>query len=78
VIQTIKKGRNMTERDFCFWLRGFFELTGKQDISKEQAEMINAHLDYVFEEMNKKVEPPVFSSTTTSILESLSPKATIC
>ncbi|HEX4197446.1 MAG TPA: hypothetical protein VHZ26_08390 [Caulobacteraceae bacterium] len=39
----------MQSRDFCFWLQGFFELSGEGDaISAGQAAMIRRHLDMVF------------------------------
>lgn len=38
----------MTSRDFCFWLQGFFELTGEVGMSKEQTETVQRHLSLVF------------------------------
>jgi len=38
----------MTSRDFCFWLQGYFELNGKEQISKEKANVISNHLNLVF------------------------------
>jgi hypothetical protein len=39
----------MQSRDFCFWLQGFFELSGEVTaISVEQSAMIRRHLDMVF------------------------------
>ncbi len=39
----------MQSRDFCFWLQGFFELSGDATtISAEQSAMIRRHLDMVF------------------------------
>lgn len=44
----------MTSRDFCFWLQGFFELSGLNTPSKgltyEQVEMIERHLNLVFKQ----------------------------
>lgn len=49
----------MTEREFCFWLQGFFELNpGMAAPTPEQAKAIREHLALVF----KKVTPPVASS----------------
>ncbi len=45
----------MNEKEFCYWLQGFFELTGKQEITPEQAKMIQEHLQTVF----NKVTPPL-------------------
>ena len=44
----------MTAEQFCFWLHGFFELTGKDAISSAQAKMIREHLDLLFD---KKTPP---------------------
>lgn len=38
----------MTERQFCYWLQGYFELSESQEISKEQAQIIQDHLQLVF------------------------------
>lgn len=39
----------MKARDFCFWLQGFFELTGGQiALTYEQTAVIKRHLDMVF------------------------------
>jgi len=38
----------MTSRDFCFWLQGFFEVSGFTDITAAQTEKIKAHLALVF------------------------------
>ena len=48
----------MTERDFCFWLQGFLELTPGLSPSIEQTQAIREHLALVFQ----KVTPPVGSS----------------
>lgn len=38
----------MTSRDFCFWLQGFFEITGADKIEAPQAKSIKKHLALVF------------------------------
>ena len=38
----------MSSRDFAYWLRGFFEMTSTDSLTKEQVKMIKAHLDMVF------------------------------
>jgi len=38
----------MTSRDFCFWLHGYFEISGKSDISIDQVDMVKRHLALVF------------------------------
>ena len=36
------------ERDFCYWLQGFFELTNNNELSEQQIQMIKNHLALVF------------------------------
>lgn len=43
----------MTSRDFCFWLQGFFEISGAewtqtQPLCATKVDMIKKHLDLVF------------------------------
>ena len=40
----------MTSRDFCYWLQGFFELTGPSQtgLSVSQVDCITKHLNMVF------------------------------
>jgi uncharacterized protein YfkK (UPF0435 family) len=38
----------MTSREFAYWLQGFFEISGSEDLSKSQVEMIKKHLNMVF------------------------------
>ena len=39
----------MNERDFAYWLQGFFEMTESETLTKEQVGMIKEHLELVFE-----------------------------
>lgn len=39
----------MTSRDFCYWLQGYFEVSGAANVGPEQTEMIKKHLNLVFE-----------------------------
>ena len=55
----------MTERDFCYWLQGFVELTQGQTPCPAQWKSIKEHLDLVF----KKVTPPVGETKTTVKVE---------
>lgn len=41
----------MNERDFCYWLKGYLELTYERQLTLEQLSVIKEHLDLVF---NKK------------------------
>ena len=44
----------MNERDFCYWLNGFFDLSEENSsLSEEQVKVIKDHLSLVF---NKKVK----------------------
>lgn len=38
----------MTSRDFCFWLQGYFEMTGAKTMSDRQIELVQRHLSLVF------------------------------
>jgi hypothetical protein len=39
----------MRHRDFCYWLKGFYEIQNPKDgLSKEQCEEIKKHLDLCF------------------------------
>lgn len=38
----------MKSRDFCYWLQGYFELSSKDGLTKEQVDIIRAHLAMVF------------------------------
>lgn len=40
--------KNMTSRDFAFWLQGFFEVSNAETITKEQTQVIKNHLNLVF------------------------------
>lgn len=38
----------MNSIDFCFWLQGYFEISGSKEISPAQTEVVKAHLALVF------------------------------
>ncbi len=38
----------MSEKNFCYWLQGFFEMTEADMLSKKQVLMIKEHLNLVF------------------------------
>lgn len=50
----------MTSRDFCYWLQGFFELSGGGgELSQVQAGIIRKHLALVFKhEIDPGAGPP--------------------
>jgi len=43
----------MSPEQFVYWLRGFFELSGAEELTKEQVEMISKHLSLVFDHKAK-------------------------
>ena len=57
----------MNTIDFCYWLQGYFELSPGTEISKEQAEVIQNHLNLVF----KHEIDPLRESQTTATASSL-------
>lgn len=54
----------MTERDFCYWLQGFIELSDAKSLSEDQIKMVKDHLALVF----NKVTPMYPSITVPSPL----------
>lgn len=48
----------MDSTNFCYWLKGFFEISGADTLTKEQVQEIKNHLDLVF----KKMTPNVYES----------------
>ncbi len=48
----------MTSRDFAYWLQGFFEVSARDSITKEQTTIIKNHLNLVFlHEIDKQYKP---------------------
>lgn len=45
----------MNERDFAYWLQGFFELTGAQQLDQAQVKIIKEHLQLVFEKKTQTI-----------------------
>lgn len=46
----------MTPENFCYWLRGFFELTNTRVLSEYQIEEIKNHLNLVFKKEPKNTD----------------------
>ena len=44
----------MTSDQYCFWLQGFFEISGQNELTPQQVQIIKDHLTLVF----NKVTPP--------------------
>ncbi len=38
----------MNQNEFCYWLQGFFELSGSSELNATQVRIIKDHLDLVF------------------------------
>lgn len=56
----------MNTQDFCYWLQGYFELSGTDGgLSKEQVEVIKEHLQLVF----KKETVKTVNETVKSVEE---------
>lgn len=51
----------MSEREFCYWLQGYLELTPDAAPTPDQMKAIRDHLALVF----RKVTPPVGGSPST-------------
>ena len=38
----------MNSIDFCYWLQGYFEISGTTKVSEKQAKIIQTHINLVF------------------------------
>ena len=54
----------MNERDFCYWLQGYFELNGAEELSAKQVEIVREHLQLV---LNKVTRASVDLSSRTFV-----------
>jgi len=52
----------MNAIDFCFWLQGFYEISGKTILTPEQSEIVQQHLNLVFKH---EIDPLRESQTKT-------------
>ena len=52
----------MNTIDFCFWLQGYFEISGTSEISEDKAKIIQNHLSLVFKH---EIDPLREGETTT-------------
>lgn len=43
----------MNEREFYYWLRGFFELSGAEFLNKQQVQIVKEHMDLVVKKETK-------------------------
>jgi hypothetical protein len=58
----------MKSRDFCFWLQGYFELTGIGELSGYQVEIVKKHLSLVFKH---EIDPAAGNSKIQSELDKI-------
>jgi len=49
----------MTPENFCYWLKGYFEITGYLDLNAERSKVVKEHLNLVF---GKKPQSITFTS----------------
>jgi hypothetical protein len=47
----------MTPRDFCYWLQGYFEISGADSLNEKNIEVIKNHLQLVFKKETPEVNP---------------------
>jgi hypothetical protein len=45
----------MDETAFCYWLNGFFEISGSEELTSDQVKVIKEHLKLVFKKETKEV-----------------------
>jgi hypothetical protein len=58
----------MTSRDFCYWLQGFFEISGAHDINEEQVKCVQKHLNLVFKH---EIDPTMGNNEKQALLNSI-------
>lgn len=48
----------MDSQNFCYWLKGFFEISSSNELTEKQTQIIRDHLDLVFNKVtpNREVE----------------------
>lgn len=42
----------MNERDFVYWLQGFFEISGSEKLTEQQVQIIKDHIKVCIEKQN--------------------------
>lgn len=58
----------MESQNFCYWLKGFFEISSSNELTEKQVKIIRDHLDLVF----KKVTPDREVEKTKDVLSDIS------
>lgn len=54
----------MNTIDFCYWLQGYFEVSGDAELTKDQVEIVRNHLNLVFKH---EIDPLREKQTTTPV-----------
>jgi hypothetical protein len=57
----------MTEKDFIYWLQGFFELSGAETLNKQQVKAIKEHMALVMKKVTPSTVQPPFPVTIPNI-----------
>lgn len=47
----------MTPEQFVYWLRGFVEISGSKELTKEQMQIVQDHLDLVLTKVTPQRDP---------------------
>lgn len=53
----------MDQRDFIYWLNGFFELSAATTLNEQQVQVIKDHLALVMTKVTPTVPPPIVPSS---------------
>jgi len=48
----------MTSQEFCYWLQGYFEVSGNETLTPEQVKIVKDHLKLVFTKVTPSYEYP--------------------
>ena len=66
----------MDGKDFCYWLRGYFEMTDSSNLSEQQVEVIKDHLKLIFKQETPNRQEAVVKGElkATNIIPDTSPR----
>lgn len=68
----------MTPRDFCYWLRGYFELESGGGLTPDQIKCIKDHLDLVIKKVVEIKNSDPLGEILKAPLPSRRPEDLIC
>jgi hypothetical protein len=66
----------MTPQEFCYWLQGYFEVSGNETLTPEQVKMVKEHLQLTFNKVTTTTIHP--SSLRTAWVDSFHPGISHC